>query len=91
MKVYHKNIEYDTIYSPFFRIEYCEDFSIYGLRYPSGRIEDVIVFDRDNYIVELKQYLEYILREYGLEEDSMLTERAKELKNDVRELFGINR
>lgn len=89
MKACYKNIAYDTIYSPFFRIEYREDFSIYGLRYPSGRIEDVIVFDHDNYIVELKQYLEYILREYGMEEDSMLTEQAKELKNDVRALFGI--
>lgn len=90
MKVHHKGVEYDTIYSPFFRISSCEDFAIYGIRYPSGRLDDVLIFEQDEYIVELKQYLVYILEQYGLEEDDMLTPKAKELKADVKALFGID-
>lgn len=89
MRIYHKNTPYDTIYSPFFRISSCSDFAIYGLRFPSGKIDEIVVFDQDDYIVEMKSHLMYLLTEYALEDDDMLTEKAKELKADVRSLFGI--
>ena len=89
MRIYHKNKSYDTIYAPFFRMSSCSDFAIYGIRLPSGKIDEVVVFDQDDYMVEMKKHLEYLLIEYALEDDDMLTERAKELKADVRALFGI--
>lgn len=90
MRIFHKGVPYDTIYSPFFRITKSKDFAVYGIRYPSGQIEDLVVFDQQNYIAELKEHLLFLLKEYGLEDDEMLTERAKELKKDVKVLFGID-
>lgn len=78
---------YEAIYFPYYRLEKNEWFSIYGIRYPSGFTEKVLVFDVDNHIKELKEYSVFLIKEYALEEDEMLTERAKRLKNDVKELF----
>lgn len=90
MKIKIDNIEYEPIYYPFYRIAKSKQFTTFGLRYPSGFIEHVIVFDDTNYMEELKGQLEYTLKEYGLEEDDMLTEKAMELKRDVRDLFGLD-
>jgi len=90
MRIFHKGVPYDTIYSPFFRITKSKDFAVYGIRYPSGQIEDLVVFDQQNYIAELKEHLLFLLKEYGLEDDEMLTERAKDLKKDVKILFGLD-
>jgi hypothetical protein len=67
-----------------------EYFSIYGIRYPSGFTEKVLVFDVDNQIKELEEYSKFLITEYALEDDDMLTERAKRLKQDVKELFRID-
>lgn len=90
MKITIDNIEYETIYFPFYRIKKHKQFTKFGLRYPSGFIEDIVVFDATNYMEELRGQLEYTLREYGLEEDDMLTPKAMELKRNVRDLFGLD-
>jgi hypothetical protein len=36
---------------------------------------------------ELHSYLKFIIREYMLEDDDMLTPRAQELKRDICDLF----
>jgi hypothetical protein len=63
---------------------------MYGIRYPSGFTEKVLVFDVDNHIKELEEYSKFLITEYALEDDDMLTERAKRLKQDVKELFRID-
>lgn len=80
---------YETLYYPFFRIEQHDDFDVYTLRYPSGRIEEMVVFDTNSPREELINHLSFLLKEYALEHDDALTPRAMELKKDVRRLFGI--
>jgi hypothetical protein len=78
---------YETKYFPFFLKEKRQDYGLYTLRYPSGNIDKVLVFDQDNYMEELRDYLKFLIREYMLEEDDMLTPRAQELKKDICDLF----
>lgn len=90
MIIEHENKKYETIYFPFFRIEQKDDFSIFGMRLPSGKIDEVVIFeDEISYMEQLKLHMKYLLREYALEDDIMLTQRALELKYDIRNLFGI--
>lgn len=67
------------------------DYHIFGLRYPSGRIDKVIVINPKNYLPELRQYLEYLIKEFLLEDEVSLPPRRKKLKDDVHELFGQKR
>jgi hypothetical protein len=53
-------------------------------------LEKVLVVDVDNQIKELEEYSKFLITEYALEDDDMLTERAKRLKQDVKELFRID-
>ena len=88
MKVTIGTETYETKYFPFFLKEKRQDYSLYTLRYPSGNLDKVLVFDQDNYMEELHDYLKFIIREYMLENDDMLTIRAQELKRDICDLFG---
>lgn len=94
MKVTVKGKTYNTVYFPFFRIAGQttdkDDFMVFGLRYPSGAIEELVVFEPENRNAELREHLAFLLKEYALEEDEMLSPRAKELKRDVKNLFGID-
>ena len=87
MKVTIGTETYETRYFPFFLKEKRQDYSLYTLRYPSGNLDKVLVFDQDNYMEELRDYLKLIIREYMLEDDDMLTPRAQELKKDICDLF----
>lgn len=78
---------YHTKYFPFFRIRRRPDFDVYSLRYPSGFVEEILVFDVDNYLSELREHLAYIIREYVMEDDEILTPFAQRLKRDSRDLF----
>lgn len=89
MNICIDNVTYKTSYYPFFRIEQHEDFDVYSLRYPSGLVEEIIIFDKGSPIDELETHLIFILNHYGLENDESLTPKAMELKQDVRRLFGI--
>lgn len=91
MKITINNKNYETVYFPFFRMYEKETYSCYGLRYPSGMIEEFIVYNDSNYMSELKKHLEFMVREYMLEDDDMLTPKAKELKEDVCRLFNYKR
>lgn len=88
MKVTIGTETYETRYFPFFLKEKRQDYSLYTLRYPSGNIDKVLVFDQDNYMEELRAYLKFIIQEYMLEDDDALTVRAQELKRDICDLFG---
>jgi hypothetical protein len=90
MKITHNKKTYETIYYPFFRIDRQEDFDVYSLRLPSGSVEELIIFDKHTPSKELKAHLRFLLEEFALEEDDALTNTAKELKRDVRALFGID-
>lgn len=88
MQVEYEGKLYTTQYFPFFRIKRKDGYQVFGLRYPSGYIERVIVFDTPEYIQELQKYLIFLIKEYILEDDEMLTPYAKRLKEDIYELFG---
>lgn len=88
MKVEVDGVIYETIYFPFFRKEQRKGYMLYGLRYPSGFIEEFAVMDGADYKEELRCQLRFLVKEYMLEDDDMLTPYAKRLKDDVSELFG---
>ena len=90
MKVTIGTETYETRYFPFFLKEKKDYFSVYTLRYPSGFVEEILVFDEDNYMEELRSYLKFIITEYMLEDDTMLTSMAQRLKKDVYDLFHEN-
>lgn len=82
---------YETKYFPFFRIRKSNHFDVFSLRYPSGFVEEVMIFDTANYLAELKKYSEYLIREYMYEDDIVLTPFGQRLKRDVNELFDKKR
>lgn len=86
VKIVHNGKEYETQYYPFFRIKKKAGYQVFGVRYPSGHIERVIT-NNENYLQELNEYLKFVIAEYMLEDDDMLTPCAKRLKYDVQELF----
>lgn len=89
MRVEYEGKIYNTLYFPFFRMRQYSGYQVFGLRYPSGRIEKVIVINQDNFIEELRRYLQYLIREYMRDDDDeMITPRVKKLKEDVHDLFG---
>lgn len=81
------NRVFETKYFPFFRQGQHEDFTVFGMRFPSGHIEEFVVFDEANYMDELKLQMSFMIREYALEEDDMLTPRAMELKLDILDMI----
>lgn len=91
MQVQYEGKIYTTQYFPFFRIKRRDGYQVFGLRYPSGSIERVIVFDTPDYMQELQNYLKFLIIEYILEDDEMLTPYAKKLKEDIRDLFSEKR
>lgn len=78
---------YKTVYFPFFRLERKNDYQLFGLRYPSGYIDKIIISDSKHYIDELRDYLIFLIQEYILEDDDALTPYAKRLKADIYDLF----
>jgi hypothetical protein len=88
MEVSYQGFIYKTQYFPFFRIKRKGGYQVFGLRYPSGTIERVIVSDTDSYLSELRDYLIFLIREYILEDDEMLTPYAQRLKRDIHDLFS---
>lgn len=91
MEVEHEGKIYVTQYFPFFRIKRRDGYQVFGLRYPSGHIERVIVLDTPDYISELRDYLRFLIVEYIMEDDEALTPFAQRLKDDVYDLFGEKR
>lgn len=87
MEVEVKGKIFVAAYFPFFRTEQHTDFDIWSLRLPSGRVEDIIVFDCDNPLDSLRDYASYLITEYVLEDDDMLTPKAIEFKAELKELF----
>lgn len=87
MRIEVNNKIYHTRYFPFFRVRRAKTFDIFALRYPSGFVEEIMVFDSKNYIVELKAYLKFLIEEYMHEEDIALTTFGQRLKRDVNDLF----
>lgn len=87
MRIEINNEVYITKYFPFFRVRKSKTFDVFTLRYPSGFVEEVMVFDTKNYMNELKLYLKFLIKEYMYEEDLMLTSFAQRLKRDINELF----
>lgn len=91
MKIEHEGRTYETVYYPFFRTErFDDDFDIYTLRLPSGYVEAIPIFETDQPVQELKSHLQYLLKEFALEDDDALTPKAREMKRDVRALFGFD-
>jgi len=78
---------YETDYYPFFRIKILDDHTVFGLKLPSGNIEKIKIYDQDNWYKSLLDYSGFLITEYMLEDDLVLTDRAKELKQDLMELF----
>lgn len=90
MKIDVGGVAYEATYYPFFRVEQQHgEFNVYTIRFPSGLVEEILIFDTDTPQPELERYLQFLIREYALENDEYLTPKAMELKRDVRRLFGI--
>lgn len=88
MKINYNNKNYSTIYTPYFLKEHFDEFSIYSMILPSGAVEDVICYRDEK--TPLEDNLKMLLREYAFEDDEKLTEKSKELKQDVRKLFNLD-
>lgn len=89
MIVAYNNITYRTKYYPFFRIRRGKDFDVYSITYPSGNLEEFLVFDTDDPKPALEDYLTFCIKEYLLEDNDMLTNRALCIKNDLSDLLEI--
>jgi hypothetical protein len=87
LEFFYEGKKYKTQYFPFFRIKKLDGYQIFGLRYPSGRIERIFVMDNASPIPELREYLKFLIKEYVHEENDALTPYARLLKEDIRELF----
>lgn len=87
MKVEVNGKQFVASYFPFFRAEQHEDFDVWGMRLPSGRIEDVLVFEQDQPLISLTDYTRFLINEYVIEDDDALTPRAIEFKRQLKELF----
>ena len=74
-------------YFPFFRMEQHEDFDVWGMRLPSGQIEDVLVFEQEQPLISLTDCARFLINEYVMEDDDALTPRAIEFKRQLEELF----
>lgn len=90
MQIEIEGILYTSIYYPFFKLKDKKGYSVYGMRLPSGNIEEVFVLDDSNVLDTLKEYTYFLLKEYMLEEDIMLSQKALLLKCDLKELFYAN-
>jgi hypothetical protein len=88
MEFFYEGKLYKTQYFPFFRIKKLDGYQIFGLRYPSGRIERIFVVNQKSPISELIEYSKFLIKEYMQEENDALTLHARLLKEDVCELFG---
>jgi hypothetical protein len=88
MKITVDNIDYETQYFPFFRAEKHDDFQVWNMRLPSGDLgPSFLVLHTERPIQSLTEYMEFLIREYILEDDEMLTPKAMEFKNELKELF----
>jgi hypothetical protein len=87
MKITVDGVDYDTQYFPFFRRERHEDFEVWNMRLPSGKIEEVLVLEPETPMQSITEYMEFLIREYVLEDEEMLTPRAIEFKNELEELL----
>ncbi len=87
MKLEVKGRHFVASYFPFFRVEQHEDFDVWGMRLPSGQIEDVLVFEQDQPLISLTDYTRFLINEYVMEDDDALTPRAIEFKKQLEELF----
>jgi hypothetical protein len=76
-------------YFPFFRKKRYEDFEEWGLRLADGSVSEVtmLVFNTDKPIPEIYENAAWLINEYILEEDDMLTQRALNLKRQLMEIF----
>ena len=88
MKVLYKGIFYVTQYEPFTIKEKHDIYDLYEITFPSGLVDEVISFNKNSQ--ELQSYLYMLIDYYMNEQDDNLSEKAKELKQDVRKLFGLN-
>lgn len=87
MEVEHEGKIYKTQYIPFFRIKKLDGYQIFGLRYPSGRVERVFIIDGRKPVPEMIEYLRYLIKEYMREDYVPLTPYARMLKEDIDDLF----
>ena len=82
---------YSSAYYPFYRLKVLPDHTLFGMRLPSGAIEKIKVYDQVNWIKSLNEYTHFLITEYMLEDDDILTPRAQNLKYDLQELFDATR
>jgi hypothetical protein len=64
MRVLVEGRTYESTYFPFFLKKQRLDYSIYTFRLPSGVIEEIFVFDRNNYLQELQDYVKYMIEQF---------------------------
>jgi hypothetical protein len=84
---------FSASYFPFFRTYRGPDFDEWGIRLADGSISDVsvLVFDHTKTMAELYENARWLINEYVLEEDDMLTVDAQKIKKSLSEIFGEQR
>lgn len=87
MNFYVGNDLFEFRYYPFFRISKEQTYHKYGMRLPSGHIEKILVFDIQYPVFSLREYSAFLIKNYVLEDDDMLTTRAMKIKKDLMELL----
>jgi len=92
MEVTVDGIVYTFAYYPFFKMEDKRDYYVYGMRMPSDKIERIYVLKQNtnkDTLNALKEYAIYIIKEYLLEDDIMLTASAMDFKKDLKDLISV--
>jgi len=81
--------QFCTSYFPFFRSNRNADFDEWNIRLVDETTSDmsILVFDTKNPMPELYKHAEWLIKEYMLEEDDMLTPKAIEFKKQLMEIF----
>ena len=54
---------------------------------PAGHIGKILVFDIQYPVFSLREYSAFLIKNYVLEDDDMLTTRAMKIKKDLMELL----
>jgi hypothetical protein len=91
MIIEYDNKIFETRYFPYFRIKKAKGYQVFGVRFPSGFIDRIIVSDDSDMMETFRVHLEYLVHEYMMEDDEALTPHGKKLKEDVYELFNESR
>lgn len=90
MKVSVNGVDYE-VKDDVFNVTYTGDhFEEWQIRFPSKRTTEFFIFEDENPRQAKERMLQMLIEVYMLEENEQLTQDAIQLKEDLKELFGVS-